>query len=170
MADPLSITASIIAVLQAGSVVAQGMLTLSRACLSLASLQLCSGDGMTLTDSLTGLEKLYAAKQASKEVQKLRREIERLDEMVKVIYGHLERQPALDPHAQHVLMKELTHAENTVNELEAIVKRQLSNSKTGKVSRASYLWVDLKGQLKQIRERVSMSLQAVERAMVLVML
>lgn len=70
MADPLSITASIVAVLQAGGALAQG------------------------------IEKISAARNAPKEVALLREDIARLEAVISTTQSHLEAKPRLDRQAE----------------------------------------------------------------------
>lgn len=139
MADPLSIAASIIAVLQATAIAAQG------------------------------IEKIYAARNAAREVSATQEEGRQLLNVVSMIKNKLEMRPRLTIDTQQHLLDQLRRAEAVALELDVFVKNVQKKGST-RVKKMSYLWADVKGEAKILRRELSSAADRLAAAATLALL
>ena len=125
MADPLSITASIVAMLQAAGAIARGIGT------------------------------IRSAAWASKEVALLRRDVDDLVNTMSILQSHLERRPHLNRDVARMLESKLLQAKAIVEELHNMVTIRLIRTATGRVKKSSYMWADLSGDIKRQRQNLT---------------
>lgn len=134
MADPLSIAAGIIAVLQASSVMIQGA------------------------------EKVYTALHAERHVQQLRRDLQDLATAVSVLHSHLTEHPHMRPQAAELLLSKLQQTQIVVQRLDKFIRHTLTESRTGRAKKRAFLWQSINGKIERYCEQLNVAMQSLSFA------